>query len=188
MLPGKMQRMSERIMARLMGNPLVSFDKATMSNEKTSGFVTAWVLKSFKKLILLLIICPAMGLFVCGIIFPAHAGTRTPAPLFIASPYSEFVYIYDPASGKYLGSFNGVFTENDAIAVGDIFGNGLNYVLVAGDETGFIDIFNPLNGQKSSSFNGSFTENDGFAVGDMDGDGKAEVFIAGDETWLNRHF
>ena len=133
-----------KIIRKHMAALVVFFGKSTMSNAKGSGLVTDWVLKSLRKVILSLVICPAMGLFVCGIIFPAHAGTRTPAPLFVASPYSELVYIYDPASGKYLGSFNGVFTENDAIAVGDIFGNGLNYVLVAGDGTGIIDIFNPI--------------------------------------------
>jgi uncharacterized repeat protein (TIGR01451 family) len=100
------------------------------------------------------------------------------------------IFDYDPAahSGHHLGSFNGSFTGDDGFAVGDVDGDGIDEILIAGDTTGNIDIFwaefNMVGvvGHHLGSFNGSFTEDDGFAVGDVNGDGIDEILVAGNDT------
>jgi len=103
------------------------------------------------------------------------------APLFLTTDYSNLIYVYDAGVGQYLDSFDGHFTANDAIAAGDLFGNGFNYVFIAGDEEHHVEIFEPLAGAMILSWDMAYTSGDGFAVGDLDGDGRVEVFIAGDE-------
>jgi hypothetical protein len=112
----------------------------------------------------------------------AQAATATESPVFVVTEVLPDVFIYNAATGTFLAEFDGHFTENDAIAAGDIFGNGLNFVMVAGDETNTVEIFEPLGGRLLYAWNMAYTQDDGLAAGDWDGDGRAEVFIAGDET------
>ena len=114
----------------------------------------------------------------------AQAGTATESPVFVVTEVSPDVFIYNAAVGTFLTEFDGHFTEDDAVAAGDIFGNGLNFVMVAGDETNVVEIFEPLGGRLLYAWNMAYTLDDGFAAGDWDGDGRAEVFVAGDETGI----
>jgi hypothetical protein len=69
------------------------------------------------------------------------------------------------------------FTENDAIASGDVTGDGLAEILVAGDVSRRIDIFDQ-SGKLIRSFGADFNRGNGFAVGDVNGDGNAELLVA----------
>src|SRR5262249_55790373 len=87
--------------------------------------------------------------------------------------------------GANVGSFDGDYTLHDGFALGDVNGDGISEILIAGDEGHQVDIFDGNYdgnsfGVRLASFNGDYTLNDGFAVGDTNADGNAEVLVAGD--------
>lgn len=120
---------------------------------------------------------------------PAAAQAVEGSPIAIARVTGVFtpdflkhtVAVWD-GSGRSLDLFKADFTADDALAMGDVLGaDGIDEVLVAGDETGSIDIFDPT-GISVGSFGSTFTVDDGFAVGDVNGFVGDEVVVAGDVT------
>ncbi len=122
---------------------------------------------------------------------PSYAEAGLGAPVVVADigvgPFpvdlGRSVQVFD-GTGVKLDRFDGDFTENDALAMGDVKGlGGVDEILIAGDETGIVDIFDPA-GLPRGSFNAGFTANDGFAVGNVDGFVGDEIVVAGDETGI----
>ncbi|MBI3461150.1 FG-GAP repeat protein, partial [Candidatus Acetothermia bacterium] len=81
---------------------------------------------------------------------PAHAQQK--GKIFVAGDASGDVDLF-ALFGSTDRSFNGGFTTGDALAAGDVNGDGKAEILVAGDESGRIDIFDQL-GNQIGSFNG----------------------------------
>lgn len=72
-------------------------------------------------------------------------------------------------------------TDDDAFALGDVDGDGIDEVLIARDEEGRVYLYEPTGPSPITSFRVRFTQYDGFATGDLDGDGTDEIIIAVDD-------
>jgi len=83
------------------------------------------------------------------------------AETIIAGDSSGVVDIFNEVGDK-LSSFDGNFTQNDALAVGNVLGE--------------------VSGDRIISYPSSFTKNNGLAIGDVNGDGKEEIVMAEDST------
>lgn len=85
--------------------------------------------------------------------------------------------------GALLDGGDANFDVADGFAVGDVDGDGIDEVVVAGDLGGMVEIreIGNITGTPISWF-GDFTTGDGFAIGNVLGMDRAHIVIAGDGT------
>jgi YVTN family beta-propeller protein len=114
-------------------------------------------------------------------------GNVVPGPLAeiaVADANHGRLQIFD-ADGKRLEDFDTTFDAGDAMALGDVTGDGLEEVLIAnGSDGGRIDVHD-LAEDTLTSFDSNYDDggdgNDQFAAGDVTGDGIDDVLVANSE-------
>lgn len=113
-----------------------------------------------------------------------NLGGNAEDEILIANHIDGKVYVYK-ADGQLHYTMNLGFSAGDAIAVGDIDGDGNAEVIHAIDSINRVNIHNAIylnNGNvltgSLGGFNIDFSSNDGLAVGDVRYDSKAEILVA----------
>src|SRR5262249_43650232 len=126
----------------------------------------------------------AVSLLSIILAYPASAQRRG-SPIVIAEAGSGDIKLYNELGQLIGGPFKTHFDSDvggeDALAVGDVNGDGLNDIVIAAASSDIITIYASsriIGGPFKTNFDSDVGRWDALAVGDVDGDGRAEIVIA----------